>query len=85
MQNSLEKWVWVQDPKTYTDEQKNRILAKMVEVMVKTVLSTYFYQWDGKIYHQAGGGPIGLRAYGVIAKVTMECWTQELKAKIELC
>ena len=64
----------------YTEQEKRRILGKVVEVAVKTTFHTHFYQWGGKIYRQKKGGAIGLRATGTVAKVAMEVWIRTFKA-----
>ena len=51
--------------------------------MVQMVFETHFYRWDGRIFHQARGGPIGLRLSGVIAKVAMECWLAKMSSRME--
>ena len=77
-----DKWIWSQNPETFTKEQKERVLKEVVETMVQTVFKTHFYRWDGRIFRLTGGGPIGLRASGVVAKVAMECWIGMLSEKL---
>ena len=74
------KWKWTKDPKNYSEEDKRRILAKVVEIMTLTTFTTHFYTWKGKIYKQAKGGAIGVRATGSIAKVAMEAWIKRLES-----
>ena len=72
--DGLEKWVWKQDPATFSSQQKSRLIAKVVEIIAKTTFNTHLYKWAGQIYQQSRGGPIGLRASGTMAKAAMEEW-----------
>ena len=71
-------WKWFKAPETYTEEDKRRLLGKLVEVAVRTTFETHFYQWGGRLYRQKKGGAIGLRATGTVAKVAMEDWLRRL-------
>merc|ERR1711954_602885 len=74
---------WTRHPESYTREEKKHILSKVVEIMIRVTFSTHFYKWENKIYKQCKGGPIGLRASGVIAKIIMEIWIRLMREKIE--
>ena len=50
--------------------------------MVKLVFDTLFYEWDGSVYRQKSGGPIGLRSTGVVCRVVMDFWRTELTTAI---
>ena len=78
-----EKWVWQEDRKGYTSNQKQRLLAAVVEQMVIATFSTHLYKWAGQIHLQRKGGPIGLRATGSMAKASMEDWIRRFQDKLE--
>ena len=48
----------------------------------KTTFKTRFYKWDGKVYCQAEGGPIGLKATGTVAMIAMERGMVKFKAAV---
>ena len=81
--NFHEKWVWRQDPGTYTEIQKRRIIARVVQCVVEATFNTHVYKWAGQIFQQSRGGPIGLRASGTLAKAAMEEWIRKYQAKLE--
>ena len=41
--DGLEKWVWKQDPETFSSQQKSRLIAKVVEIIAKTMFNTHMY------------------------------------------
>ena len=53
-----------------------------MEIIVRTTFNTHVYRWGGKLYRQKRGGPIGLRASGTVAKVTMEVWLKQLEQNL---
>ena len=58
--NKEEQWSWKGVRKNPSDLQKKRMIAKAMEVAVETVVFNHLYQFDGKVYKQVDGGPIGL-------------------------
>ena len=82
-ESSHESWVWPKSPKHYSDEEKGRLMEKVVEVAVNTTFETHFYQWGGQLYRQRRGGAIGLKATGTAAKVAMEDWIIRLHKLLE--
>ena len=62
----------------YTPNDQTRLLEAMMAKMITVTFKTHFYRWKGQIHHQAKGGPIGLRATGVCAKLVMEDWITNL-------
>ena len=72
VKDAEEKWIWMKQPDSYTKEERLKVIAKMIQIMVQTTFKSHFYQWGGAIYKQEKGGPIGLRASGTVAKCAME-------------
>merc|ERR1712112_324577 len=68
----------------YTPNNQTRLLEAMMAKMISVTFKTHFYRWKGQIHHQAKGGPIGLRATGVCAKVVMEDWIAKFREILEL-
>ena len=38
------------------------------------MMNTHLYEFDGQIFHQQSGGPIGLRATCAVARIVMNHW-----------
>ena len=55
----------------------------MVQIGVLTVMNTHVYEFNGKLYLQQVGGPIGLRATCAIARIVMNHWDKAWKGKME--
>ena len=68
---ALLRWKWPKPPQKFTEEEKRQILGKLVENAVKMTFNSHFYKWEGKIYQQMKGGPIGLKASGSVAKIAI--------------
>ena len=45
--NSKNCWKWPKDQMKYSEEEKTRLLGKVVEIAVKCTFETNFYQWEG--------------------------------------
>ena len=59
----------------YTKLEKKMIVATIVQIGVLVMMSTHVYSFDGKIFLQQEGGPIGLRSTCAVARVVMNEWT----------
>ena len=55
----------------------------LVEVMITATFDNHFYKWEGNLYKQESGGPVGLRATGSCAKLVMDNWLEAFKRKLE--
>ena len=51
--------------------------------MVEVTFQNHFYRWKRYVHKQAKGGPIGLRATGVCAKVVMNDWIEKFRGVLE--
>ena len=74
-----DKWWYPKDPKLLTHEEKRQILGNIVQQLVTVVFNTHFYIWNGKIYHQQGGAPMGLRSACPISRAVMDFWVNQVK------
>ena len=50
------------------------IVAKMVQIAVITMMNTHLYEFNGVVFLQQAGGPIGLRATCAVARIVMNYW-----------
>ena len=64
-----------------TKKDKRKIIGKVVEIAVKTLMRNHTYQFEGKYYIQKEGGSIGMAATGVIARLRMVRWSRLFKEK----
>ena len=62
--------------------EKRKLLGKVVEIGVMTLMRNHVYQFEGKNRVQREGGSIGLAATSVIAQIRMMRWARRFK---ELC
>ena len=53
------------------------MLAKSMEVAVKTIMENHLYQFDGKVFGPTDVGPIGLEVTGVLARLVMLWWDKK--------
>jgi hypothetical protein len=68
-----EKWDWsgTRDPDM---ETKRDLIAKMMEIFVSTIMENHVYQFEGHLYLQSDGRPIGLLVTGTLARLVMLWW-----------
>ena len=67
-------WWYPMDTAKFTELQKRMLLAKMIQIAVVTMMNTHLYEFNGKIFLQQAGGPIGLRGTCAVARVVMNHW-----------
>ena len=46
--------------------------------MFKVTFRKHFYKWDGHVYRQVSGEPIGLQATGPVSRILMDFWPKEI-------
>ena len=51
-----------------------KIVGCVMELAVLTVMETHIYSFEGELFLQVIGGPIGLRSTAVIANLIMKIW-----------
>ena len=78
-----EKWDWTGKRKEPTNLQKKRMVARSMEIAVKTILSNHLYQMDGKVFRQQTGGHIGLEITGVLSRLVMLWWDKMFLHKLD--
>jgi hypothetical protein len=57
-----------------TSLEKRMIVATMVQIGVITMFNTHVYSFNGELFLQKAGGPIGLRSTCAVAHVAMNYW-----------
>jgi hypothetical protein len=63
----IEKWNWI-GKKQPSELQKKRMIALTLMKAVETVLGNHIYCFDGQLYRQREGGPIGDRLTTILAR-----------------
>ena len=66
-----------------TEEERKEVIATVVSIATKELFKNHLYSFGGKVYKQAGGGAIGLRARCAIACVTMNVWDAMWTQRLE--
>ena len=67
-----ERWSYPTAPKNLSVYQKKRVLGCVVQQMVKLIFNTHVYEFNGVIYLQTEGGPMGLRSSGPLSRLFMD-------------
>ena len=70
--NQVTKWKTM--TRDYTEDDKKKIIAKVIEVAIQEIFANHVYRFDGKLYRQKEGGAIGLRLTGIVARIVMDRW-----------
>ena len=64
-----------------TEAEKREIIATVVSIATEELFKNHFYSFEGKTYHQRGGGPIGLRGTCAVARVCLQIYDEKLKTR----
>ena len=59
------------------DWEKKAILAAVIRLATQTMFKKHYYTFGGKIFHQSGGGPIGLRGTCAVARIIMQIFDKK--------
>ena len=54
------------------------MLSKAMEVALKACFRNHLYQFEGKVFRQCEGGPIGLRLSIAVSRIVMAMWDKQL-------
>lgn len=63
-------------------DEERKMMAMAIKHGITVVMRSHTYHFNGKIYLQTEGGPIGLELTGAISRVYMSWWDKELMKKI---
>ena len=70
-----EQWVF---PRITLEEwEKKKILAGVIKVVTEAMFKKQYYSFGGQTFHQAGGGPIGLRGTCSVARLIMQIFDRK--------
>ena len=62
---------WIFPNKGPSIHQQRRMIAKMVSIAVETAMSNHTYRFDGRVYKQEDGGPIGDELAQAVTRIVM--------------
>ena len=76
-----EKWLW--DTWTTPGRQKKKLMvALLLREQVRVMMTNHLYTFDGELYRQVAGGPIGLLLTSTAARAVLSMFDKEFKAKL---
>ena len=73
----------VADYNVISEADKRKLMAKGLEVAVRTMYDTHLFSWGGRVYHQLHGGPIGLRGSGSSCRITCNLMDRHVMKELE--
>ena len=56
-------------PESLTDEDRKLLYACMCEIITREIFQSHFYEWNGEIYLQMSGCPMGYRTSSPIRRL----------------
>ena len=77
-ERTTQKWIRGQLP---THKQAARMMAQMIADAVNVAMSNHMYRFDGKIYLQSDGGPIGDELAQAVVRIVMIWWDRKFLEK----
>ena len=65
---------WVDSKRHIPEKTCRKIIGHVLEIAILVAMNTHLYEFNGQIYRQASGGPIGMRFTACLAAVIMKLW-----------
>ena len=59
------------------------MLAQTVVIAARHIMENHLYTFNGRVYRQSKGGPIGVELTGVLARIVMLWWDGKYLKKLE--
>jgi hypothetical protein len=78
----MENQSWIPPLRSPTPVEQRKMLAMMVTHSIKYVMENHLYTTDGLIWRQVGGGAIGLRLTGELARIVMIAFDSILRQRL---
>ena len=73
------RWWFPKKIADLTEKEKKTTAACVIQQMILATFQSHVYEWDGNIYQQADGGPIGLRSTQPVARILMDYWAETIQ------
>ena len=80
-EKNVPKWNW-EEIRSPSVLQKKRLLALALMEIARTILSNHIYQFNGTIFRQRSGGPIGDNFTNLASQLVMYVFSRMYKAKL---
>ena len=80
----IDKWEWKTRNKRFsepTTEQKQTMMSMILSACVELQMSNHLYRFDGRVFNQQDGGPIGDELSQAVARIVMGWWDQQFLRK----
>ena len=74
---------WIFPDRDFTEPEKRRLMAGVLEVAVRACWQNSVYQWGGRYYHQQKGGPTGASVTMSASRVVMGMFGKQLISQLE--
>ena len=74
---TVQRAKWIRAPKP-NGTQRNKMLARMMSKAVETSMTNHMYRFNGKVYHQRDGGPIGDELSQAVARMSMAWFDKKM-------
>ena len=68
------KWMDTDPDRDLSESEKRLLLSVALKIATRVVFKHHCYQFDGRVYRQVKGGPIGLRLTSVVSRIVMDMW-----------
>ena len=76
------KWI-DRNTSNITPAEVRKIVSKVVDVGIRTVMRNHMYRAEGETRLQKDGGSIGLRLTGSVARCVMDHWFSEMRTRMD--
>ena len=76
------KWTWA-GKKEPSVHQQRRMMARLISECVKLQMENHVYRFEGRVFKQSDGGPIGDELSQAVARVVMGWWDSQFLKKCE--
>ena len=73
---------WIYGPEPSKGDLK-RLMSCALMIVIRFMFETHTYEFNGKLYIQEDGGPIGLRFTHCIARIRMNHWVRSVRRILE--
>ena len=74
-----ERGYFPKPPGLLTPEEVRWGYSCMVEQILRATFSTHYYIWNGVLYKQVSGAPMGLNGSGPASRVLMDLWVDRVR------
>ena len=76
----VEKWIKGREPE---EKEQHKMISLMLAKLVEVVMTNHTYRFDGKVYKQVDGGPIGDEMSQAVARIVMIWFDERFTQKCE--